>query len=107
MSVQYLYILQKLILPTSARDGQGNFVQGGSEIWVDVCECRNENGSQKKFTKEDGTYLQATHKIYCPQGTEALSAGQKIRVVEAGNVVRLTGQVLYSSKDPLDTKVWV
>lgn len=106
MSVQYPYTLQKLVVPASTQDAQGNFVSGMSE-WVDVCSCRNEDGSQKKYPREDGSYFQATHLIQCPMSVLAIPAGVKVRVIETGNVVRLVGQVVYSSKEKFHTRVWV
>ncbi|MBA4852075.1 hypothetical protein [Emticicia sp. BO119] len=106
MSVQYPYTLQKLVVPASTQDAQGNFIAGVSE-WVDVSPCRNEDGSQKKYPKDDGSYLSATHLIQCPMGVLALAAGEQIRVIETGGLVRLKGEVVYCDKGKFHTRIWV
>lgn len=106
MSIQYPYTLQKLSVAPSTQDANGDFSSSVSG-WTTICACRNEDGRQQKFSKDDGSYLTASHLIYCPGGTFALNAGEKVRVIEQDGTVRLQGQVLYSSKDRFHTRIWV
>ena len=106
MSIQYPYTLQKATLPLSTQDGDGNWMPG-TTAWITVCDCRNEDGRQQKFSKEDGSYLIASHLIQCPAGTLAIKAGEKVRVIEKDNTIRIEGEVLHSSKDRFHTRIWV
>ncbi len=106
MSVQYPYILQKLSVPPAMQDANGNFHSGGSS-WITLGACRNEDGRQQKFSREDGSYLQASHLIQCPAGTLPLKAGERIKVLEKDGTLRLEGEVIYASKDRFHTRIWL
>lgn len=108
MVAQYPYLLQRLaISAVSSQDSSGDFVNSGSQSWIDVCKCRDEDGRQKKISKSDGTFFISTHLIQCPFGVEPIAANQQIRVIDSNETVRLTGQVLYSEKGQLHTRIWV
>jgi hypothetical protein len=106
MSIQYPYILQKLNVPPSVQDAEGNF-QTSAPAWITLGACRNEDGRQQKFSREDGSYLQANHLIQCPAGTLPLKAGERIRVSEKDGTVRLEGDVIYATKDRFHTRIWL
>lgn len=106
MSIQYPYTLQKIVVSDSTQDANGDF-SVSSPAWQTLGFCRNEDGRQQKFSKDDGSYLSASHLIQCPAGTLALKAGEQIRVIEKDGTLRLQGEVLYSSKDRFHTRIWV
>lgn len=104
--MQYPYTLQKLNAALSTQDENGNF-QTSASAWVSIGSCRNEDGRQRKFSKEDGSYLQANHLIQCPAGILPLKAGERIRVLETDGTIRLEGEVVYASKDRFHTRLWL
>ncbi|RYU93813.1 hypothetical protein [Emticicia agri] len=106
MSIQYPYIVERLNVGLATQDENGNF-QSNSSTWVAIGACRNENGRQQKFSKEDGSYLQATHLIQCPAGTLPLQAGTRIRVLESDGTLRVEGEVIYATKDRFHTRIWL
>lgn len=105
MVKQYPYLLQKLVLSTSAQSDDGDFeaIEGS---WCNVCKCRDEDTRPKPFQSVDGQTVSASHLIQCPFGVAVLESGTQIRVID-GTQVRLSGQVIYSSKKQLHTQVWV
>lgn len=105
MVAQYPYILQKLVLPDSIKNEEGDFEQTDGN-WITVCKCRNEDTRPKPFQSVDGQTVSASHLIQCPYGVQSLESGTQIRVKE-GTQVRLSGQVIYSSKKQLHTQIWV
>lgn len=104
---QYPYKLQKFEGATASQDADGHFVNTGTDTWVDVCFCRNQNAKNKQFTVSDSKYLVATFLIHCPLGTDKLNANQIVRVLNQDNSVRLQGQVIYSEEKQLHTQIWV
>ena len=106
MSIQYPYLLHRLHAPVAIQDANGNFVTD-EPGWIVVSHCRNEAGRQRKFSKEDGTYLQATHLIHCPVGIAPLQAGERVRVLEEDGTIRLEGEVIFASKDRFHTRLWL
>jgi len=103
---QYPYSLKKLQIVESHQDGDGNFVAESSS-WINVCNCRNEDGKQRRITVSDDTFSIANHLIQCPKGVLALEFGDKVKVIGIDNEVRLEGSVLYSTKDLLHTRIWL
>lgn len=106
MSYLYPYRLQKLKTEVSSQDSIGDFSEQ-SEVWVNVCDCRNENSKQRSFQLTDSKYLIASHLLQCPKGTKKLSDGDIVRVLNADSTVRLKGQVIYSEEMRLHTQVWL
>ncbi len=107
MVSQYPYKLQKLQGVSASQNDNGHFVNSGSNSWIDVCNCRNQNAKNKQFNISDSKYLVATFLIHCPLGTEAIKQGQTIRILNQDNSIRLQGQVIYSEKKQLHTQIWV
>jgi len=102
---QYPYSLQ--ILPKSdiLKDKNGNFIPGTSD-WEEVCKCRDEHGRNYKIETPDGIGYVATFVVFAPKGTEPLSRGTTIRVMD-GDTLRITGKVIISRKEQFNTRLWV
>lgn len=106
MVKQYPYQLQALSVIDNGQDENGNSLPP-SESWVDVCSCRDEaNTGGRQVSAADGTLFTFSALIQLPKGTEALSAGSHIRVLD-GTGIRLSGKVLYSRKDQMHSRAWV
>ena len=106
MSLLYPYILQKLIVAESSQDAVGDFNEQ-TEVWKNVCNCRNENSKQRSFQLTDSKYLTSSHLLQCPKGTKKLNDGDVVRVLNADLSVRLKGQVIYSEEMRLHTQIWL
>lgn len=102
---QYPYILQSLTIADGGPDQDGNY-QPATETWSDVCICRDEAGNGKKLTLADGSVHEYSYLVQMPKGTEPIDSGTKIRVMDGGEI-RATGEVLYSRKDQLHSRLWV
>lgn len=108
MIVQYPYTLQLWQAADSVQDENGNWVPGEA-AWVDYCKCRDEavsNGQQVATT--DGVMHPVSLLIQMPKGTQPLTAGDKIQVIDADGSVRVwESKILYSRKDQLHTRAWI
>lgn len=102
---QYPYILQVQSGEKPVQDENGNWV-GGQTTWINLCRCRDENGSGKPLKMADGTSVVYSFLIQMPNGVEALKAGTLVRVVD-GSQIREQGAVLYSRKDQLHSRAWI
>lgn len=105
MVKQYPYRLQRLTQTGPTTNPNGAYV-GGSETWVDLCKCRDENSNGRPVTV-DGIQYAYNFLVQCPKGTNKLNSGEVVRVIDAENNVRVKGQVVHSSKDQLHTRIWV
>ncbi|WP_337043860.1 hypothetical protein [Emticicia sp. 17c] len=104
--MQYPYQLQKLVRPEALQNATGDF-ESGAPQWVDVCQCRNENSRQEAFHRADGTYLKATHLIQCPSGNWPVYAGDRLRVLDTTQHIRLEAEVIYCAHDYFHTRIWL
>lgn len=105
MVVQYPYILEMLVRSGGGYDNAGNPIPS-FEDWVSVGKCRDEAGNGKKVTLSDNTVHEYSFLVQCPKGTPAIEKGTTIRIME-GNIIRCQGEVIYSRKDQLHTRLWV
>jgi hypothetical protein len=93
MVKQYPYMLQKLILPESERDSQGNYL-AIEDNWCNVMPCRDEMGKGKRIENVDGQVITSTYLIQCPKKQNSIVLGDMVRVVN-GSQVRLVGQAIF------------
>lgn len=102
---QYPYTLEMLVQTGGGYDEAGNPIPS-SEGWETVCNCRDEAGNGKKVTLSDNLVHEYSFLVQCPKGTPSIQKGTTIRVKE-GDEVRCQGEVIYSRKDQLHTRLWV
>jgi len=107
MVKQYPYTLKKLSISNSIQNSKGDFEVVGGETWITICKCRNEDANQRRISVSESNYLTATHLIQCPKGVNSLVSGDKIKVVNEDDSVRLSGIVIYSEKKQLHTQIWL
>lgn len=105
MVSQYPYILQVLNLLGGGYDENGNPIPP-SEQWINYCRCRDEAGNGRTVTTQDGVQHQYSFLVQMPKGVDEVKAGTKVKVVD-GSDVRASGEVIYSRKDQLHSRLWV
>lgn len=105
MVAQYPYTLEVLVLSGGGYDNAGNPIDP-TESWQVVSKCRDEAGNGKKVSLTDNSVYEYAFLIQLPRGVEAVEAGTKVRVVNRTEV-RCSGDVVYSRKDQLHSRIWV
>ena len=106
MKGQYPYKLQTLASTNDdIKDGNGDFIIT-PESWVDVCNCRDEEGRRFVVKTPDGLDYVSTVVVFAPKGTLAVAPGVTIRILDC-DTIRVQMKVMASRREQLHTRIWV
>lgn len=103
---QYPYTLELLQKTKSVFDESTASWIESTEEWVEVSKCRDETGGGGKVTTQDGEIYSFSSIVQLPKGTDGIKSGDRIRVIQGGNV-RFEASVVRFSKDQLHSRLWV
>lgn len=107
--VQYPHYLFALETQDDYRDEDGNWVTGGQTL-VYKGKCREEsNGKGSQLQIAGGEFRIFSSTIQLPKGTEKIKEGNEIFVSDdqAGEEIRIKGEVLKFDKGQLHSRLWV
>lgn len=91
----------------SSRDSNG-YVVSATESERLVGACRLEtSGRGNRHYREDGTYVDCSHTIYCPTSVEAIASRSIVKVIDSNGNVLLKGEIVNCIKSQLHVRLWV
>ena len=83
--------LYKLIKATEQRDEVGRIIPNESQQWQFICNCRCDDNTTTKYTKDNGEVFVPQYQVVAPL-TSHIKEGDYIRCM-VGNEVRGEGEV--------------
>jgi len=86
-------------------NSKGN-VFAGSESWVTLCKCRDEQSGEREVQGPDGVYYTYSAIVYAPKSCPDLKKGDRVQVISEGKV-RIEETVKNFSRDFFHCRIWV
>lgn len=108
MVAQFPYTLWVFKQTESTYNPDNGEWSGGSEEWVNVSKCRDEdNGGAKSIVTEDSEVYVFNAVIYLPKNCPKVAMGEKIKVIDAEGNTRIEGNNKLHKKEQLHSRLWL